>query len=126
LNSGLTYKWSPDGEDVAILINDGRLYIWNLQNNNLRLIYKIENIESYWKIMEWSPNGKRLAIGYSRGNHDYNEEEIGNILLLDLPTNVIIMNLEFETLIRDIGFSLDSSKMAIAKRDGTTLIINNS
>ncbi|MBN1349243.1 PD40 domain-containing protein [candidate division KSB1 bacterium] len=52
-------RWSPDGSQLAFGSNDGCLYLYNLEDGKIHLIYKDSRLQAGF--VEWSPDGQQLV-----------------------------------------------------------------
>ncbi len=105
---------SPDGNTIAGGLEDGKIVLWDIANNNTSRILATEE-KSVIHVVEFSNEGSLLAYG----------DQNGNISIWDIESNELLQQLEGQNArINDIKFSPDDSQIAAASFDGTVNIWN--
>jgi serine/threonine-protein kinase len=124
--SGLTF--SPDGKEMASLgpkASSGyRIYIWNLSTK--KLTSSLESEEgTYQEGIEWSPDGKVIAVGADVWNSQTNNNIIQSVWFWRMDTKTRINPTEQNThtgTISDISWAPDSSQLASGGINGNILL----
>lgn len=62
---------SPDGEQMAVLDNQGDLFIWDTTDWKVNLRVKSHDDFAVLNDLSWSPDGKKIAVGFMYFNQLY-------------------------------------------------------
>jgi WD repeat-containing protein 35 len=76
-------KWSPDGEKIGIVYEDGYVIMGSVEGSNLWS----KEIKEPFRLMEWFPDSRSILIGTSRGEvfvYDEGGDPINQIKMLGL------------------------------------------
>ncbi len=105
---------SSNGKFLVGAGNDGKVFIWNLSDNNKeRVVYETKN--NAVTSVRFSPSGKFLVSG--------NRE--GEVTILEPVTGHIVRTFsEIQATINDVEFSPDGKFLAVASFDGTLRVWN--
>jgi len=104
--------WSPDGQQVASGDYYGTIYFWEVNSGELT---RTLNCLTWGHIVEWSPDGDRIAMLC----FDY-EAGINQIQVFDAHTYELLLTIEKELLtnpITWISWSPDSARIAASGGD---------
>jgi len=103
---------SPNGNIIAGGLENGKIVLWDIANNNTsRILAEEENAIIH--VVTFSNEGSILAFG----------DQNGNIKIWDINENKMIQQFEGQTArINDIKFSPDDSQIAAASFDGSVNI----
>ena len=110
--SGLIYSaWSPDGEQVASSIDDGRIFVWSIATGQTLITF--EGHSAPVKRLAWNPVSNVVASG----------DDSGTIWLWDADTGQPIRRMSGHTgIIYDVVWHPNGQELASAGEDGTVRI----
>lgn len=108
-NSFFTYSvWSPDGNIIASSTDNGEIYIWDAQNENILRVFT-EHTSRVQKLA-WSASLDLIASG----------DDSGKVLVWNPITGEIVAQLTGHTgAIRDLDWRADGQQLASAGADNT-------
>jgi WD40 repeat protein len=120
-------KWSPDSSKLAIVLNNQQLLIWNWQEDKVIDVkcclwkYRSSNLPIFdntyenddVKRLEWSPDGKKIAV----------ISKTGIVRIWNVATRTYV---SLDSLVNCLAWSPDSSLIALALNDNSIKIIDSS
>ena len=116
--------WSPDGEQVSYLVNDGRADLWvvGVAGDGARKLYDCESPCDYLDDPAWSPDGGSIAACKMS---DSGDDHLGSLVGVDVETGAETTLATFapEDLCGSPRWSPDGSEISfeLGHRPGTSL-----
>ena len=115
-------EFSPDGTTLIGVNHEGAIYAWDTASG--KLSHSLTSLNGRpINFIQFSPDGRWLAIPYEASNEVIRSDENQFIRLIDLsnPTNNkrIYLGHDYKHKLRGLSFSFDSQKLAISNRNET-------
>lgn len=107
--------WSSNGSNVASASSDGTVQIWNVATASVGIIYRNERKQV--RSVAWSPDGSRIAIGYSGDRRDTEtvhiiQAESGECIFTFAGSGGGFWNSREDSSIYTLAWSPDGSRIA--------------
>lgn len=109
-NDRYSVSWSPQGEGLITSGQDGIIKLWRWQNKNLTEAVNVK-VEAKLSALDWSPDGRRLAVGDREGTTYVWNVTTGPQLELISTFN------DHDDIVWNVSWHPDSNQLASASQD---------
>jgi hypothetical protein len=103
-------SFAPDGQTLAVALDDGNVKLWDMQTRDLRVMFEAHK-GPVWSAT-FSPDGKLLATS----------SDDGTVRIWDAATGEELQKFDHQTAVRQVAFAPDGKSVVTGVRNGNVRI----